>query len=120
MHKKGFEKALHKNVDEINPRLTLGRVGFYHLSIDNIREHQIEFIPETSDLNPLQIANNQQNIAVNFHQDFTASTYSYLLQGPLERSLSIGQTLLGKSVLQTRRRRLNYSNFVYTKIVKKQ
>jgi hypothetical protein len=43
--------------------------------------------PELLVLNPLQIDYNQQNIVINFHQDFMTSMYSGFFQGQMDRGL---------------------------------
>jgi hypothetical protein len=38
--------------------------------------------------NQLEITNNQQNLVVNFHPDFMASTHTNFFQGQMARGLS--------------------------------
>jgi hypothetical protein len=43
--------------------------------------------PELLAQNPLQVANNQHTIAVNFHQDFMMSMHSDFFQGQTDTGL---------------------------------
>ncbi len=105
------KKAVHKNVDEINPRLPLERVGLYPLSIDNIMEHQTEFIPETSGLK--SPTDHQQK--AKYCRQLPSRLHSQHTQLPLTRT--DGKTSL---YWPSKKEKAYYSNFVYTRIVKKQ
>jgi hypothetical protein len=102
MWAKSLKKATHKNIDEINPRLPLGRVGFYHLSIDNIREHQTEFIPQTSSLKLPTISKILPSTSIKTSQ-------------PAHRVTSYKDRWKD---WPSKKEKAYYSNFVYTKIVK--
>jgi len=53
--------------------------------------------------NSLQITNNQQNIVVDFHQDFEARTHVNFVWGQVDRGLLYWLNHSGNTIVQTRR-----------------
>jgi hypothetical protein len=55
----------------------------------------------------LWIANNQQNIVGNFHQDFVAYMHSDFLQGQTDKAYSVGLAISGKISCANKKKKKN-------------